>query len=460
MSGKRSLFIIVFALAAMLGALGDAAQAQGEVHLTVTCRCVTGGVNNTLAVWLNDFVIPTFEERMAEAGQTITVELVEFDGSEDQFKEQFKLDLRAGSGADVVAFDGFWIPEFVAAELLKPLEEIAGEAVNDWDGWTHMPEGIQALVSFQGARYGIALGADVRGIFYRRDLFEQAGITLPWQPTSWQELLDTARQLKEAGIPSPLQINAGTAMGEATTSQGYLMLLLGAGENMYDFDQEKWIVSSPAILDALNFYKTVYIDEQLGDAQKQLLPDARDRSFQAFHDGRIAMLVESDFFWRLVVSPNGSAGMDNRNEVVDWAKMPAIEPGRGYHGQDFVTLSTGTGWILNPNTQHPAEAWTFLAFMSDRDALRARELMQPRISIRDDVRVAGDPVMTAMADALLPITTVRPQLSFYTHVSNAAQLMTERVVSGEMSPQEAMDAYAQDVAGLVGEDNVIQMPLE
>ena len=62
----------------------------------------------------------------------------------------------------------------------------------------HLPQGIQAILGYQGERYGIAAGTDVREIFYRRDLFEEAGIEVPWQPTSWEEILEAARTLKEA----------------------------------------------------------------------------------------------------------------------------------------------------------------------------------------------------------------------------------------------------------------------
>ena len=43
-------------------------------------------------------------------------------------------------------------------------------------------------------------------------------------------VLDAARKLKESGVEFPLQLNAGVAMGEATTMQGYWMALLGTGE--------------------------------------------------------------------------------------------------------------------------------------------------------------------------------------------------------------------------------------
>jgi len=463
MAKTRLLLSVLLAFSLMVAAFGLAAPAQaqdGPVTLTITCRCVAGGVNNNLVVWLTTYVIPNFEKMMADQGREVKVELVEFGGSDEQLKEQYALDLSVGSGYDIMAFDGFWVPEFVGAGLLKPLSEVVGPEVNEWEGWGHISPGIQAILGYQGDVYGIASGTDVRQIFYRTDLFEQAGIELPWQPTSWEDVLDTARKLKEAGVPIPLQINAGTAMGEATTMQGYFMVLLGAGHHMYDFEQNKWIVSSPAILDALNFYKTVYVDEELGDARMQLLQDGRNRSFVEFRDGNIGMLVEGDWFWRSVMAPGSETGLENRNELVGWAKMPAKEPGAGYNGQDYVSISGGTGWVINPNTEHPSEAWALLSYMSSPEPVRAFELMQPRISFRDDVAVAGDPVMTAMAEALLPLTTVRPMLPEYPQISYEAQLMTERVVSGEMTPEEAMQAFDEAVTELVGEENVIRIPLQ
>ncbi|MFO7320274.1 MAG: extracellular solute-binding protein [Chloroflexota bacterium] len=455
---RYKLLVMLAALAIMvLGAAGVGAQ-DDAVTLTMTCRCVEGGVNSNLVVWLKTYVIPTFEERMAEQGVNVTVELVEFGGSDEQLKQQYALDLGVGAGADLMSFDGFWVPEFVDAGLIQPLEAIAGEIVNEWDGWEHIPEAIQELLSYRGERYGIPVGTDVRVIYYREDVFTEAGIEVPWQPTSWADILETAEQLKEAGVEIPIQLNAGTPMGEATTMQGFFMALLGAGHHLYDFDEEKWIVSSPALLETLRFYEEIYVNRELGDARMQLVEDGRQRSFEAFANGEVGMLVEGDFFWR---SPMFELmGVEQRNSLVRFALMPAREPGAGYRGQDYVTISGGTGWILNPNTEHPELAWGLLSHMSDVDAVRAFQLIQPRISFRDDVPVAGDPTMTAMADAALSLSTVRPQLPEYPQISVEVQLMTERVVSGEMSPEEALEAYAEAVTELVGEENVIRIPLE
>ena len=165
-------------------------------------------------------------------------------------------------------------------------------------------------------------------------------------------------------------------------------------------------------------------------------------------------MVEGDWFWRSTM--RREMGEEKRNELVRFAKMPAKEPGAGYRGQDFVTISGGGGWIVNANSKSPQDAWALLAFMSSAEAVRAKELSQPRISFRDDVGVAGDPVMTAMADALLSLSTVRPLFPEYPKISAEAQLMTERVVSGEFTPKQAMAAYAEAVTEIVGEDRVFK----
>lgn len=438
----------------LLATLAIAGVALGQT-LSITFRGVTGGVNAQTVQWIAEYVKPNFEA----ANPGVTVNIIEFGGSDEALKQQYALDLSVGAGADVMGFDGFWIPEFVEAGLLKPLSEVGGAAVDDWEGWSHIPAGLQGLLGFGGERYGIAQGTDFRMIHTRIDLLEAAGIAdaANWQPTSWAELLDTARAVKAAFPDSfPLQINAGTAMGEATTMQGYYMLLLGTGHFLLD-DAGKWIVRSQGILDTLELYKTIYVDEQLGDARLQLVQDGRNRTFANFRDGVTALLVEGDYFYRGPTAPGQEFEVANRDQVMGWAKMPAQVPGAGLRGQDFVTISGGTGFTLNPNTAHGELAWKLLAFMNSKESLDAAQLIQPRIRVRDDVPVPNAPFLTETAAALGPLTTARPNQSVYAEVSAAAQLMTERVVSGQMTPRQAMDAFAEAIIELVGAENTVSL---
>jgi multiple sugar transport system substrate-binding protein len=288
-------------------------------------------------------------------------------------------------------------------------------------------------------------------------LLKQAGIDADnFQPKSWDELLDAARALKKAGVEFPLQLDAGVAMGEATTMQGYYMAILGTGQALRDKDG-KWIVSSPGILDTLKLYKTIYVDEKLGDQRAQLLADGRNQSFANFRDGKTGLLVEGDWFYRSVTAPKSEFAVKDRDTVMGWAKMPAEKPGAGINGQDFVTISGGTGYVLNPHTKNPAEAWALLAFMNSKEQLDAFQTYQPGIKARDDVPVPNNPFLTTTASTLLPLTTARPNDPNYNKVSEAIQRMTEAVVSGDMSPEDAMAQYKTTVTGIVGEANTVSL---
>ncbi|MBP1884053.1 extracellular solute-binding protein [Sinorhizobium mexicanum] len=426
-----------------------------SADLSITCRCVEGGVNSELAAWVKKSVIPGFAKMK---GDGVKVTLTEFAGSDEQLTQQLALDFSTGAGPDVAGFDGFLIPSFVEGGLLKPLDELAGDAVTKWDGWSHITEGAKALMSYQGKAYGLSLGTDVRVIFVRADLLREAGIDpASWQPKSWADLLDTARKLKAKNPDSfPLQINAGVPMGEATTMQGYWMALLGTGEEVTD-DKGRYIVSSQGILDTLNLYKTVYVDEKLGDQRAQLLGDGRNRTFANFRDGKTAMLLESDWFYRSVTAPGSEFAVENRDQVVTWAKMPAKEPGKGIRGQDFVTISGGTGFVLNPNTDEKALAWELLAFMNSKEQLAEFQKYEPRIRIRDDVEIADAPFLAETSQALLPLTTARPNDAKYNAVSAEVQRMTEAVVSGELSPEDAMSRYRDAVIRIVGEEKTVSL---
>jgi multiple sugar transport system substrate-binding protein len=158
------------------------------------------------------------------------------------------------------------------------------------------------------------------------------------------------------------------------------------------------------------------------------------------------------------VTPEGSefAG-PNRDEVMGWVKVPAQEPGKGIRGQDFVTISGGTGFVINPATDAPKEAWAFLSFMNEPEMQNAFQAIQPRITARKDIEIPNSPFLTATSQALLPLTTARPNNPNYNAVSSEIQRMTEAVVSGELSPEEAMAQYKAAVTALVGAENTVSL---
>ncbi len=454
-----SVLTLALAAPAVAQDASPAAGDSGPVALSIASNAIVGGKNDAEATWIEDYVIPTFEQMMADQGKDVTVTFQGRGVDDEDYKAQLALDLGAGTGDDVINIDGIWVGEFAQAGFITPLDDVVGtDAVDSWDGWDQIPQAVQGLMSFEGARYGVPAGTDGRILYFRKDLFEQAGLPTDWQPTSWQDILDAAQQLKDA-LPdvNPLQINAGVSMGEATAMQGVLPLLVGTGKRIYDEDTGQWLGDTPEFEAMLQLYADIYQNDQLGDADLQLRQDGRDRSFQDFAEGRIGMLLEGDYLWRGVINPDtGTAPIPDRNEIVGWAKIPAEEPGSGINGQDFVSMSGGGGRVLNPNTQHPAEAWALMEFMNSHDAVLKQVENAARITQRQDVNdetLSGDPLLSFVSQEVLPITATRPGLAVYPQVSQLLQKAAEDAASG-VSVADAAQAYESSLQDLVGAENV------
>lgn len=453
---RRSVSVVAvlaasgLALTACGGSSGDGDG--GTIELTIAQNAIAGGKNAKAADFVANWVVPKFEEAQKAKGKDVKVKFVPSGVDDEQYKTKLSLDLKSGKGADVIDIDGIWAGEFAEAGYIKPLAELVGPEAESWDGWAQIPESVQGLATFNGKKYALPVGTDGRVLYFSKPLFQKAGLPADWQPKSWQEILDAGAKLKAAGVPVPIQVNAGTAMGEATTMQGVLPLLAGAGGEVQK--DGKWAGASQPVKDVLGLYQKIYGGSGLGDPRLQQEAKGRDKSFQQFAQGKIGILLEGDYFWRGVVNPkDGVAKMADRDQSVGYALIPAMEPGKGIRGQDFVSMSGGALRTVNPNSKHPKEAFELLAFTLSPEALKEETKDgNVRITPRSDVNkeiLAGEPLLTFISEKVLPLTAYRPPVAVYPQVSVALQEATSAVVSGK-TPDEAAADYQKKLEGIVG----------
>ncbi|GAA2039648.1 extracellular solute-binding protein [Streptomyces cheonanensis] len=438
--------VAVGLLLAGCGGAGDG-TGDGTARLTISANAVAGGKNAEEAAWIEEWVIPRFEQEQAARGVEVSVSFEPSGVDDEQYKTKTALDLQAGAGPDIITLDGIWVGEFAQAGYIEPLDA----AQLAWDGWEHIPEAVRQLAGFEGELYGIPWGTDGRVLYYHKGLFAEAGLPTDWQPRSWEDILAAGRALAALDEVIPIQLNGGTAMGEATTMQGVLPLLAGAGAPIHD--GARWLGAGPELEAVLGLYADVY-GGGLGDPLLQQEAQGRDKSFQRFAEGRVGILAEGDYLWRGVLDPDsGTAPMADRDTAVGYAKIPALTPGAGAGGQDFVSMSGGSVRVLNPAGDHPELAFELLAFMNSAEALQAAmDGQDARITARTDVNeivLAGDPMLSFVADEVLPLTFYRPPLAEYPQVSLLLQEATARVISGT-DPVTAARTYQDALTEVVG----------
>ena len=273
---------------------------QDPDALTVTSNSIEGGKNSAGAEWVQNWVIPNFIAAQKEKGREVSLTFEPQGVDDEDYKTKIALDLKSQKGADVLSIDGIWVGEFAQAQYIKPLEETTSVS-GDWEGWEQISEAVQGSASFEDQRYGVPEGTDGRLIYFNKDLFEQVGLPTDWQPTSWDEIIEASTALKDIDGVTPIQLNAGTAMGEATSMQGFLPMLMGTGTQLWE--DEMWTGDTGAVQDVLSLYQRIYVAEGLGDDILQQEASGRDAAFAEVSEGKIAILLVGDFFWRSVFNP-------------------------------------------------------------------------------------------------------------------------------------------------------------
>jgi len=445
---KKVLVPVPLFLSLIISGCSRQAPEPEVTTITILENAVRGGLNSQFVDWYDE-LIPEIENHLG-----IKIKIITAGVKDEDFKARIALDIKSKKGADIIAFDQFCIPEFAEPGFILPLDEY----LETWPEAGYLYDSMRRMGSYKGRTYLIMRLTDVRMLFYHRPVLEAAGIELPWQAKNWDEIIDAARKIK-ASQPDiiPLQINAGLTMGEATTMQGFLMLLFGAGGKLYDEHAEKWVVESPELRRTLEFYRRIYIVENLADVELQLASHAREKSFELFQKGRIAIYAEGTWFYTAVLKPDGPWGIPDRDERIGWARFP----GSGAPGAPrFVSVSGGNGHIINPYCQHPDMAWKVIAELNSAQNLGKLFSRIPFSPTRKDIAalpvVQADSFIAKSGETLVPITRARPGLPEYPEISFQVQLMTEQVITGKRTVDQAIKEFAKSVALIAGKDKIIK----
>ena len=437
--------LIVTALSLLL--VGTVAMAQNTTVLKVAYWRQSGtGFAKAVDKWFGA-VIPEFKALYPN----VKIKLIPITGSEGDYYTKLDLMMRSASTApDVVYEDSFMIGSDAAAGYLLPLNKY----VTKWVGWKHFYPAMQKITEFHGKIYGVMNGSDVRGLWYNKNILEKAGIKVPWQPKTWADILKAAKLIKEK-VPGviPFSMYSGVPDDEASTMQGYEMLLYGTamGNNaLYNWKTNKWIVSSPGIEHTLQFIQKVFTKGLAEPLQYALNPQYGSVvSLQLLPQGKLAIDLDGMWVYGNWL-PSSPKPWSEWEKVMGFALMPTE------YGQapGFVSLSGGWALSIASHSKHPNLAWNFIKIASSAKNLATYDYYVANTAVRDDeinYIYAKAPLAKVFA-SVMKYTHYRPAFPAYPKISYQIDLAMENAMLGR--PIKAtMAGYADAVKGIVGAEN-------
>ncbi len=421
---------------------------------------------------VENLTLAKFKEEAKKLGYDVEVTLRMIPYGVD-IVQTISQDLAQGVAGDVLVIDSFMIPEYAEAGYLLDLTSY----VEEWDGWAAYPEAMKKIVTYENKVYGIMIDTDVRMLWYRKDIFQLAGLPADWQPTTWEDIIEAALTLANNSDTIKDQLNitefypiyfpAGTKWGEATTMQGFYMLLLGADKDpynrLYDYSENKWVGKSKALLRAFQFYYDIYVEHKIAPEEYNFVTDVWSKHREAFAKGWVAIDIGGSWEWDEGWGPNGIYPIPNREEKVGYAKMPGYAGGAESE-RPFVTISGGWAVAINAAIKPELKplAWLFVKILASKENVAKFCARYGKIAPRTDAAEVPEYAENEYLQSVLEylnFTDFRDAMPGYSKVSFYIQQATEKIVTEGWTAEQALDWYYDQLVAEFGEDNVITYPL-
>ena len=385
----------------------------------------------------------------------VKVQLVPIQAQENDYYTKLALMNKAPATApDVMYEDTFLVKSDAEAGYLLPLDKYTAK----WKDWNQFYDNAkQAGQGDDGKIYGIPMGTDTRALWYNKDIFAKVGLPVPWKPKTWDDVLAAAKTIKEKdpGV-IPFNLYSGKPQGEASTMQGFEMLLYGAdGSGNTLYKDNKWVVGSKQFQDSLQFVKDVY-QGGLGPTPQQALDSQVGTTIAQTWLPKGQLAIDLDGSWQ-----SGTWLKSGTAPWADWSKVMGQAPMPTQNGQEPGYNSMSGGWTLavGKNSKNPQAAFDFIStFLNQKGSLKY-DIENSQIAVRKDV--AEDPSYDAsnptfkFFSGLVEHTNFRPATTNYSQVSNAIQVAMESVMTGQQTPKQAAAAYDSSVEGIVGKKNTV-----
>jgi len=251
-----------------------------------------------------------------------------------------------GSVADVFHMNGVNIKKYADGGVLLSMDDyIAGSGLD----MSAFPQAMNDMYNFMGAQYGIAMDYDTVGLWYNKDLFDQADIDYPNSDWTWDDMAEAAAAI--TGLGDDIY---GFAAG-FQDQQGIYNTV---------YAQDGWFVKSGDDGDTFGFDDPntragiqCWVDVMEDGSSPSEVSLEENEGYLQFMAGKIGMIFSGDWMVAFYSSEDSSVA-----EVCDVAELPLMANGQR------ASVIHGKANCISAATEYPDEAWAWVNYLAGAEA--------------------------------------------------------------------------------------------
>jgi multiple sugar transport system substrate-binding protein len=337
-----------------------------------------------------------------------------------------------GRAPDLAMVDSYIFPRFY--EYVRPV----GEYLDDISLDDYFPFIREIMTGPEGEVMGMQFTTDVRVMYYRRDL-------IPTPPASWDELLRTGRDLlSEDEELTPYVFPAGR--DEATVTTSLFPYFWASGGELVDGEGNPAFgegENREAMLGSLGFIQECV---ESGVTPRRVTDYGQETDLNGdVASGQTAMFLGGN--WQ-VPQLKEIIGAEQFVSQWDVAPIPSSEG-----GDNHATTAGGWVWgVFTDDEEKQRAGVDFLksAFVGDQGMAgwcNVGGYLPPRQSVFETPEYQGNEYTDTFREHLSRYARNRPAAEAYQDISTALQVAVGQVVSGEASPEQALETAVRSVSG-------------
>ncbi len=269
-------------------------------------------------------------------------------------------------------------------------------------------------------------------MLYNKDMFKAAGLDPEKPPQTWNELIDAAKKLTHDDQYG-FAITGGGEFGNTVFRS--LPFIWENGGSIISEDMTKATVNEPAAVEAVKFYTDMLVTYHV--SPPSTLQNDGTANRHLFASGKAAMYEAGQF---------DLPAVKQENPKLNIGAMMMVHP----DGKDPASILGGWSFVIPKDAPNAAGAKKLIKFLAEPENMAEMTYTFPARKSAMSMPQFQNPELKVFKDMLPYARTLPPQKNWI-QITQAYFNGVQSVLTGDATPQDAMDQAADEINGLLGQ---------